>query len=165
MRRRIGIAAVLVAVLAVAASAAAATALVPVLVKGKPNPVWETTPAASGSFLAWSQNSAAHPNVFNEYAQGIAGGPIVRVNTLNSTADGGGIDGNRLVYQQIIKGQSDIRYFNWRSTRTRTRRRGSTRPSTNGCPRSAGTGCCSAGRAAAPTGCSCSTSPPDRSGC
>ena len=94
------------------ASAGAAPLFTPVPVKVKPNPVREQTPAASPSYFAWSQTSVAHPNQTNVYEQTLAGGPATRVNTLNSYGFAGSIDNTRLVYQQVIKGQSDIRYFN-----------------------------------------------------
>ncbi len=94
------------------ATAAGAVVFSAVPVKAKPNPVREFTPAASAAYLSWAQTSVAHPNMVNLFAQPIGGGTAVRVNTLNSYAYGGGIDGTRLVYQQVIKGQSDIRYFN-----------------------------------------------------
>jgi hypothetical protein len=72
----------------------------------------ENEPAASASYLAWSQNSAAHPNQFNAYARPW-GGPKFRVNALHTQGEMGGIDGTTLVYQQEVpsRGVSDLKLF------------------------------------------------------
>jgi len=56
----------------------------------------EITPAAAGSVLTWSRNSAAHPGRYNEFAHTAAG--TVRVNA-SGQARGGGVFGSTLVYQ------------------------------------------------------------------
>jgi hypothetical protein len=72
----------------------------------------ENEPAASDGYLAWSQNSAAHPHQVNDYAQPW-GGPKFRVNALHTQGEMGGIDGTTLVYQQEVpsRGVSDIKLF------------------------------------------------------
>jgi hypothetical protein len=85
-------------------------------VKVKPNPIRENSSAVSAGSFAWAQSSAAHPFTFNLYAQGMSGGlpagNAVRVNVTGSQGFPGGIDGDRLAYQQTVGRQSDIRYFN-----------------------------------------------------
>jgi hypothetical protein len=104
-----------VAGLAVAVPAAWAN-LAQVAVKTQPNPIREITPAISGSYFAWAQSSKVHPNTYNVYAQaatgGVPGGTPVRVNISGSTGFLGGIAGTRLAYEQIVGGQSDVRFFN-----------------------------------------------------
>ncbi len=86
-------------------------------VKVQPNPIRETSPAASPSWFAWARSSKAHPRTFNVYGQAMGGGglpmgPAVQVNPPGTQAFPGGIVGNRLVYQLISGSSSNIAYFN-----------------------------------------------------
>ncbi len=90
-------------------------------VKTQPNPIREYSPAVSADYFAWSQTSRQKPHHYNLFAQSmVAGAPSglrTRVNLPNSEGFTGGIFGTRLVYQQIVNNQSDIRYFNLNSHR------------------------------------------------
>jgi hypothetical protein len=66
----------------------------------------ENEPAASADYLAWSQNSAAHPHHVDAYARPW-GGAKFKVNAPHTSGEMGGIDGTTLVYQQ----NSDIKLF------------------------------------------------------
>jgi hypothetical protein len=66
----------------------------------------ENEPAASDGYVAWSQNSAAHPNHYDAYAKSW-GGAKFKVNPPHTSGQQGGIDGTTLVYQQ----NSDIKLF------------------------------------------------------
>lgn len=110
-RRRAGLAAVSLIALAVGVPVAYAN-LTTTAIKAQPNPIHEITPAASSAYFAWAQNSAVHPNLFNEYAQPIGGGTVTRVNPLNTTAYGGGISNTRLAFQQVSGKNSDIKFYN-----------------------------------------------------
>jgi Tol biopolymer transport system component len=103
------------ALVAVGVSAATTTAT-PVAVKATTRN--EVTPAASGIYFAWAKSRRGHPRVFDVFAQqeGQAGR---KVNARNTYGWAGGIDGTRLVYQQVKKGNSDIRFFDL-VTRRRT---------------------------------------------
>ena len=70
----------------------------------------ENEPAASDSYFAWAQDSAAHPFRFNAYARPW-GGPKFRVNALHTSGELGGIEGTTLVYQQYSGSVSDIKLF------------------------------------------------------
>jgi hypothetical protein len=87
-------------------TALGAVAQVPVLT----TPRDEIQPAASDAWLAWAQNSAAHPHLFSAYARH-NGGSRFRVNHAGTQGFAGGIDGNTLAYQQINRGQSNIKLF------------------------------------------------------
>ena len=106
----------------VAIGVPAASANLPqVPVKTQPNPIREFGPAVTPDYFAWSQTSRAKPHHYNLFAQAMVAGapsaPKTRVNIPFSEAFTGGIAGNRLAYQQIVNGHSDIRYFNLLSHR------------------------------------------------
>jgi hypothetical protein len=71
----------------------------------------EFQPVRSGRYLAWEQNSTAHPGRFNLYARSPSGRPF-RINRAGTNAANGGIQGARLVYQQYARGHSGLRFFN-----------------------------------------------------
>lgn len=102
----------LVGATAVSASAAAS----PAPVKAQPNPIREYGAAVSSSYFAWSQTSKLKPHTYNVYEQAMSGGlpsgPVTRVNVFGTRGFTGGISGTRLAYQQIVNGQSDIRFYN-----------------------------------------------------
>jgi hypothetical protein len=107
--RRVGLPVVgLVGLVVMASTALGAVAQVPVLT----SPRNEVQAAASDAFLAWSQNSVAHPHLFNAWVRPSGGGARVRVNHVGTQGFMGGIDGTTLVYQQIKRNQSDVKLFN-----------------------------------------------------
>jgi hypothetical protein len=74
----------------------------------------EWTPAAgwapdTSEYLAWAQNSAAHPNRYNAYVQR-GTDPKIKLNTVGQGWIGG-IDYPKLVYQQIYNGRSDLKLY------------------------------------------------------
>jgi hypothetical protein len=78
----------------------------------------EITPAAGFTpsgvpLFAWSQNSSAHPNHFNAYFKR---GSHARVR-LNPTGRGylGGINPPYVVYQHVRRGESNVKFFNYRT--------------------------------------------------
>jgi hypothetical protein len=110
--------------LAILTAAAAAAASPPVPVKTSVRN--ETTPAAGGEYFAWAKSRRGRPNVYDVWAQhGTA--PPFKVNAPKTRGWAGGIDGTRLVYQQVKGGsRSDIRLFD-----LATRRRSAPRAGVN----------------------------------
>jgi hypothetical protein len=88
------------------ATASATTAPVPV----KTSTRNENTPAADGVYLSWAKSRRGHPHVFDAWAQAEGSAPF-KVNAPGTSGWSGGIDGTRLVYQQLRKRNSDIRFF------------------------------------------------------
>ena len=102
--------------LATAGSAQAALTQVPV----KNNPfVNEVYGAASDTWLVFTRNSSAHPRDYALYSQLLTGGAVVRVNPERTRGYPGSIDGTSLIYQQVNRGQSDIRMYDL-GTQTRS---------------------------------------------
>jgi IPT/TIG domain len=66
--------------------------------------------AASGGFLAWQQNTPAHPKHYDAYAKPL-GEARLKVNARGTSGALGGIDGTTLVYQESKSGNSDVRLF------------------------------------------------------
>jgi hypothetical protein len=85
--------------------AAAATAPVPV----KATTRNEVSPAADAEWFAWSK-SRSKDGPFDVWAQR-GTEPAFKVNAKGTQAYTGGIDGTRLVYQQLRAGRSDVRMF------------------------------------------------------
>lgn len=86
-------------------------------VKVQPNPIRETSPAASPTWFAWARTSKGHPHTYVLYEQAMGGaglptGPALQVSPPGTQGFPGGIVGNRLVYQLVSGSSSDIRYFN-----------------------------------------------------
>ena len=107
--RRVGVVAVgLVGLALLASTALGAVVQVPVLT----SPRDEVQAAASDASLAWSQNSAAHPHLYNAWARPSGGGARIQVNHVGTQGFMGGTDGNTLVYQQVKRNQSNIKLFN-----------------------------------------------------
>jgi hypothetical protein len=104
-----------------AASGASATG--PVAVKTSPRN--EATPAAGGPYFAWAKSRSGRPRVYDVFVEQQGQRPI-RVNAPNTEGFLGGIDGTRLVYQQVRRGNSDIAFFDLAS-----RRRSDPPPSVN----------------------------------
>jgi hypothetical protein len=98
----------LAVVAAVTATAWASLADTPV----RAGRVSEALPSADGDagYLAWSQNSAAKPKHYDAFVS-LSGAPKVTVNATGTSGYNGGIDGTTLVYQQVKRGQSDLRLF------------------------------------------------------
>jgi hypothetical protein len=72
----------------------------------------EALPSADGDagYLAWTQNSAARPKHYDAFVS-LSGAPKVMVNATGTSGYNGGMDGTTLVYQQVRRGQSDLRLF------------------------------------------------------
>jgi hypothetical protein len=116
------------------ALASAALALTPVGVRT--TRLTEVEPAAAQGYLAWTQNSRAHPNRFSAFVKP-QGGSSYRVNRGHTTAGtfGGAIDGTTLVYTQwphYGTQNGDVKFFDL-LTQTRSAPPGvNTRKSENG---------------------------------
>ena len=87
---------------------AATAATTPVPVKASPRN--EGTPAASDVYFSWAKSRRGHPHVYDVWAEQ-QGQPAFKVNAPKTRGWSGGIDGTRLVYQQVKNGNSDIRMF------------------------------------------------------
>ena len=72
---------------------------------------YETTPAAAGEYVAWAQAPYAERGRYVVFVkQGTA--PRVRVNPVGVAFVGGfDLPSHRLVYQQIYRGQSNLKFF------------------------------------------------------
>jgi hypothetical protein len=70
----------------------------------------EISPASDAPWLAWSQNSNAHPRHFDAFAKR-TGDPKFRVNPPGTQAFAGGIDGTDLIYQRVRNGRSDLKLY------------------------------------------------------
>jgi hypothetical protein len=75
-----------------------------------PPPISEHDPSAATPYLAWAQNSRAHPQHFDYFAR-VGNAPRFRVNRSGTQAHGGGVSGTLLTFQQIRGGQADIKLF------------------------------------------------------
>jgi hypothetical protein len=62
-------------------------------------------------YLAWQQNYRQDPTQYDVYARALDGGAKFKVNPDGTKAATGGIEGDRLVYQQFGQGRSDLRFF------------------------------------------------------
>ncbi|MDQ2909827.1 MAG: hypothetical protein M3R39_02245 [Actinomycetota bacterium] len=100
-------AALAAALLAISAAGAAAKSA-PVRLLG--SPADEQSPAAGGRYLSWTQNSPRQRKHFDVYARRGSGRPW-RVNPPGTQARMGGIDETTLVYEEIARGQSDLRLY------------------------------------------------------
>jgi hypothetical protein len=86
----------------------------------KNNPfVGEIAGQQDGATLTFTRNSTAHPKDWALYTQARTGGPVTRVNPLNTRGLTGGIDGDTVIYQQITNGQSDVKMYDL-TTQVRT---------------------------------------------
>jgi hypothetical protein len=104
-----------------AASGASATG--PVAVKTSPRN--EETPAAAGPYFSWAKSRSGRPRVYDVFVEQQGQRPF-RVNAPNTWGYGGGIEGTRLVYQQVRGLNADIAFFDLAS-----RRRSDTPPGVN----------------------------------
>ena len=88
---------------------AASADSVPVPVKASPRN--EVTAAAGGEYFAWAKSRRRHPGLYDVWAQRGTEASF-KVNAPGTYGWAGGIDGTRLVYQEVRNGlQSDIRFF------------------------------------------------------
>lgn len=101
-------------VISVTGAASLSTPAVPVKASARN----EVTPSAGGGFFTWAKSRRGHPHVYDLWAEQ-EGQPAFRVNPKRTSAFGGGIDGTRLVYQQVRNYNSDVRFFDL-ATRRRT---------------------------------------------
>src|SRR6476469_6838428 len=107
-RRGALVAAVVAGALGVTAVAYADLTQTPV----KNNPyVGEIYSAADGTYLSFTRNSSGHPKDYALYLQALAGGPVTRVNPEKTRGFPGGFDGTSMIYQQVNRGQSDIKMY------------------------------------------------------
>ena len=108
LRRGALVAAVVAGALGVTAVAYADLTQTPV----KNNPyVGEIYSAADGTYLSFTRNSIGHPKDYALYLQALAGGPVTRVNPEMTRGFPGGFDGTSMIYQQVNRGQSDIKMY------------------------------------------------------
>jgi hypothetical protein len=121
--------AVLAALLAVAVAGAASGVTSVPLLQGAAD---EERPVAGGGYLVWMQNSTRERRHFDVYARHGAGRPW-KVNLPGTQARTGGIDGTMLVYEEITRGQSDLRLYDLARRRRLGAPRGvnTPRPETN----------------------------------
>jgi hypothetical protein len=96
----------------VAAVATAASVPVPVKTTSRN----EKAPAADGGWLAWAESRSTAASAFDVWAQP-GNGPAWKVNPRNTQGYPGGIDGGRLVYQQIRGRAADIRLYDLQGKR------------------------------------------------
>jgi Divergent InlB B-repeat domain len=96
--------------LLVGATVRLASAATPSLLLGRPG-AGEYQPVEGDAFIAWQQNSRAHPRHYDVYARPLGGGEKFKVNAPSTNGANGEIDGDRLVYQQFKRGASDLKFF------------------------------------------------------
>jgi uncharacterized repeat protein (TIGR02543 family) len=87
-----------------------ASAATPSLLLGRPG-AGEYQPVEGDAFIAWQQNSRAHPRHYDVYARPLGGGEKFKVNAPSTNGANGEIDGDQLVYQQFKRGASDLKFF------------------------------------------------------
>jgi len=93
-----------------------ASAATPSLLLGRPG-AGEYQPVEGDAFIAWQQNTRAHPGHYDVYARPLGGGEKFKVNARSTNGANGEIDGDRLVYQQFKRGASDLKFFDLSSKR------------------------------------------------
>ena len=94
--------------LLVGTSGAAPVSTSPVPVKASSRN--ELSPSAGGGFFTWAKSRRGHPHVYDVWGQQ-EGQAAFKINAPGTSGFGGGIDGTRLVYQQIKRFDSDLRFF------------------------------------------------------
>lgn len=95
-------------------AASGSSAAGPVAVKTSPRN--EATPAAAGPYFAWARSRSGRPRVYDVFVEQQGQRPL-RINAPNTEGDLGGIDGTRLVYQEVRGINSDIAFFDLASRR------------------------------------------------
>jgi len=93
-----------------------ASAATPRLLLGRSS-AGEYQPVEGDVFIAWQENSRAHPGHYDVYARRLGGGEKFKVNARRTNGANGEIDGDRLVYQQFKRGASDLKFFDLPSKR------------------------------------------------
>lgn len=106
MTRRVSRIGLLVSASLVAVGVAAAAE--PVAVKTGPRN--EVRPAAGGDWLVWSESRGRRSGTFDVWAQRETTAPV-KVNPAGTQGYAGGIDGTKLVYQQVRGRRSDLRIY------------------------------------------------------
>jgi hypothetical protein len=77
----------------------------------------EFTPSSQGTWFSWAQSSLAHPNRSSVFVQD-GSNPKIKVNAPGTSGEGGGFNGDTLVYYEYQgKWAGDIRKFNLRTHR------------------------------------------------
>ena len=94
----------------VVAAASDARAVTPEILLGRPR-VGEYQPVRGDDFLAWQQNTRAHPGHYDVFARPLDGGGKFKVNAAGTNGANGSIDGDVLVYQQFRFKRSDLKFF------------------------------------------------------
>jgi hypothetical protein len=112
-RVRVGLGVAVFAALSTA-SLAWATLLTPTLVIGGAGDQAIPSAAPGGAYIAYASNSAGHPNHYDVYVRP-AGQSSQKVNPTGS-GFAGGIDGNTLIFQHIVNGQSDLNLYDLTTT-------------------------------------------------
>jgi len=93
-----------------------ASAATPSVLLGRPG-AGEYQPVEGDAFIAWQQNTRAHPGHYDVYARPLGGREKFKVNARSTNGANGEIDGDRLVYQQFKRGASDLKFFDLSSKR------------------------------------------------
>ena len=106
---RVGAAAGVVVVGLVCAGVAWATLLTPQPVVTAKGRQFAASATPGETYLAYDQSRPGHPNQFDVYVKP-AGMRRFKVNT-QGHAFGGGIDGTTMIYQSVLRGQSNLRLF------------------------------------------------------
>jgi hypothetical protein len=96
-------------VVMISAGAAWATLLTPQSVVTAKGRQFNASATPGGTYLAYDQSRPGHPNQFDVYVKP-AGMARFKVNT-RGQAFGGGIDGATMIYQSVLRGQSNLRLF------------------------------------------------------
>ena len=107
---RVGAAAGLVVVGLVGVATAWATLLTPQPVVTAKGRQFDPSAALGGANIAYDQSRPGHPKQFDVYVKP-AGMARFKVNR-RGQAFGGGIDGTTMIYQSVLRGQSNLRLFN-----------------------------------------------------
>lgn len=106
-----------------AAIAPPAGAATPDLILGR-NRIGEFQGVRGEHFLAWQQNTRRNPDRYDVFASPIDGGQEFKVNARGTSGANGGIDGDRLVYQQFEGESSDLMFFDLAARDRTSPRRG-----------------------------------------
>ena len=106
--KRVAALATVIGAVGLVATGVAYSQLTQIAVLTGPSNQWYVT--AEGNTLAWSRYGPTN-HLFNAFVR-IGSGPVARVNPAGTQAYVGGLTGDRLIYQQIRYGQSDLRFYN-----------------------------------------------------
>ena len=92
-----------------------ALAVTPELILGR-NRIGEFQGTMGSGFIAWQQNSRAHPDHYDVFARPIDGGQAFKVNAGRTNGANGSIEGDTLLYQQFRGHDSDLKLFDLATT-------------------------------------------------